>query len=86
MPLALFEKPRQEYAHTVNDAPEINVDDPFPVVDIHVGHCTASADTSVVADDVNCTKRIDCRSTKGIDLFTLGDIADDSDSLDRIRK
>ena len=86
MTLALFNKSRKEHAHTVNHAPEINVDDPFPVINVHVGHRAASADTSVIADDVNCTKCIDCSSTKRINLFALGDVADDSDSLNRIRE
>ena len=75
---------RQERADTVDDAPEVDADDPLPRLDRAEPGIAGPADPGVVAHDVNRTEPLHGRRGERLDLVGLADIGHDREHIDTV--
>ena len=83
--VAVFEHVAEEGIVAVDDAEQVDLQDPPPIGQVDSPRSEserASSDASVVAQDVDRTEGVDGGVTKRVDRVGIGDIGDDPDGLD----
>ncbi len=79
--------PRDEAADAVDDAPEVNIDDPSPVIQREFPRSAgAAADARVVAEDVDSAEALVGGFGKGFDVLLFRDIGPAGEYLDAPRR
>jgi hypothetical protein len=76
--LALLDDALGEGLDAVDDAPEVDVDHPAPVVVGHAHDRAAHRDARVEEYDVHAAHRIECSVGQGVDRLAVADVAHDA--------
>ena len=85
VPVAVLDEVRQERAVAVDDAPQVDLEHPAPLVldDPLAARRPDAGDAGVVAQHVHAAERVDRRVAQAVDRVAVGHVRRNADRLSR---